>query len=84
MNVDQISEQCITAVLETAHLRRLLAPAEAINAVTVGGVHEDGAVGGIAADRIDPFPPNGFPSAYNSLGSGFRRAIKPDLLAAGG
>ena len=84
MSVDQISEQCVTAVLETAHLRRLLAPAEAINAVTVGGIHEDGAVGGIPADRIDPFPPSGFPSAYNSLGSGFRRAIKPDVLLAGG
>jgi hypothetical protein len=84
ISVDQISEQCITAILETAHLRRLLAPAEAINAVTVGGIHEDGAVGGIPADQINPFPPSGFPSAYNSLGSGFRRAIKPDLLVAGG
>src|SRR6202035_3662286 len=32
----------------------------------------------------DPLPGNGLPSPVSRLGPGFRRAVKPDILAAGG
>jgi len=83
LDANQVAERCFAAILETAHLRRLLSPAESINALTIGGVHEDGAAGAFPG-RLDPYPASGFPSTYNSVGSGFRKAIKPDLLASGG
>lgn len=65
--------------------RRLLSPAEAINAVTVAAANTD-AAGAIATSpnaRIALQRPALF-APYNAHGPGFRRAIKPDILMPGG
>lgn len=65
--------------------RRLLSPAEAINAVTVGAVHSDGTDGsappGYAVDPADGLLSL---SPITALGGGYRRSIKPELAAPGG
>ena len=62
--------------------RGILSPAEALNVVTVGALHSDGAAA-CPANQVDPY---GF--AANNLGSaiglGFDRALKPDFVMDGG
>lgn len=64
--------------------RRLLSPAESINAITVGALHSDAASGSVLGYRFDPS--DGLPmiSPITSLGSGYRRSVKPELVAPGG
>lgn len=64
--------------------RRLLAPAESINALTVGAVHAD--YSGVEAAGYVVDPTDGEPSIspITAVGSGYRRSIKPELAAEGG
>jgi hypothetical protein len=64
--------------------RRLLAPAESINAITVGALHDDGADGYALGYRIDPTDGLVSVSPVSATGSGYRRSLKPDLAASGG
>lgn len=63
--------------------RRILSPAESINALTVGALHGDEYHGPVPGIRIDPFV-NALPSPISSFGGGYRKAIKPDMLFNGG
>jgi hypothetical protein len=63
--------------------RRLIAPAEAMNALTVGALHVDGSQPPANPNRFDLFNNQG-PSPYSRVGHGFRRAVKPDILMPGG
>ncbi len=63
--------------------RRALSPAEAMNALTVGALHDDEDTATPAAARLDPVPA-GYPSPLNAHGLGYRRSIKPDILVPGG
>ena len=72
----------IQALWDDSPSRRILAPAEAINAVTVAATHLDASIPTPA--QIHLLTTAVFPSPINPLGFGFRRAIKPDVLAPGG
>lgn len=78
--------QAILHAQETDPLgRRLLSPAEAINAITVGAVHADGT--GVAAPSgyaVDPTDGLVSLSPISALGTGYRRSIKPEVAALGG
>jgi hypothetical protein len=63
--------------------RRLLAPAESINALTVGALHADKAEVPAVPTRFDLFESGGV-SPLSRVGHGYRRAIKPDILMPGG
>lgn len=63
--------------------RRLLAPAEAINALTVGALNADQSTFPSVANRFDLFAFASL-SPISRVGHGFRRAIKPDILIPGG
>jgi hypothetical protein len=63
--------------------RRLLAPAEAVNALTVGACHSDASVFAPVPGRYALFADGGI-APYSCIGPGFRRAIKPDVLLPGG
>lgn len=80
----QRQELMLQAVFEDGRLRRLLSPAEAMNALTVGAMHDDFSESAPPAGHIDPIGPSFLPSPVNALGLGYRRSIKPDLLATGG
>ena len=66
-------------------LRRLLSPAEAVNAITVGALHDD-AINDIPTkgNSHDPLPVRGLPTPASRVGPGIANAIKPDLLMPGG
>lgn len=80
---EDLDQAVRTALYDTARQRGLLAPAEAINAVTVGAIHEDGANGDIPDTAIDP-QLRGSIAAYSPTGFGYRRSPKPDLHNLGG
>jgi hypothetical protein len=65
--------------------RSIHAPAEAINALTIGSAHHD-ASGQFTPSyaQVDILPDTRFPSPISRHGPGFKRAIKPDLLLPGG
>nr|WP_240978059.1 S8 family serine peptidase [Knoellia sp. DB2414S] len=74
----------LDAIARQQHKRRLLAPAESVNAISVGAIHGD-------ASTVDPQgyavdPTDGLPaiSPISPTGSGYRRSVKPDLAANGG
>ena len=79
-----LQRDLIRAVAEDARFRRLLSPAEAINALTVAATHEDRSGAFLPPKYRDPYKDSGLPSPINALGAGFRRAVKPEVLAAGG
>jgi len=66
--------------------RRILAPAEAINVLTVGGSHEDGVISfqSPSPDQRALLASDGLPSPTSALGRGFRKAVKPDVFAPSG
>lgn len=65
--------------------RRLLAPADSVNALTVGAWHKDSPQAPFP--HATPFPPYDvadMPNISSRLGPGLRRATKPEALFAGG
>lgn len=76
--------QVIKAVAAGARNRRLLSPAEALNVLTIGAVHEDLSGDIILPRSVDPYVDPDLPSLFNAQGMGYRRAIKPEILTSGG
>jgi len=75
----------LRAILRLRADRRLLSPAEALNALTVGAAHADFlAPNGQGAMAIDPYESTALPNPSSALGLGFKRAIKPEILLPGG
>lgn len=74
----------VNAITADTRNRRILAPAESINALSVGAAHDDWS--GEAPHRfIDPFPSfSDWPSVISRHGPGYRRALKPEILVPGG
>ncbi|NEK87542.1 S8 family peptidase [Blastococcus saxobsidens] len=63
--------------------RRLLAPAEAVNVVTVGALHADAWSGDLPDTVLDGLE-DGMPALYSAVGFGYRRSVKPEVLLPGG
>ena len=79
-----------TSMITTLHgimgERRLLSPAETVNGVTVGGCNVDAvtpADRALARTLVDPFPDHLMANPSSSLGPGFARSVKPDILMPG-
>ncbi len=81
---DGVQERVIRSVAADARHRRLLSPAEAVNALTVASAHHDASDGPLPPGWMDPYTADGLPSPINAQGMGHRRSIKPDFLAPGG
>ena len=64
--------------------RRILAPSESINSLTVGALHDDTSVPIILGDCLDILPSQGLPSPLSPFGHGFRSSIKPEIVVPGG
>lgn len=75
----------LKAVHGEALLHRLLSPAEGLNVLTVGASNSDaGGDGPASANRMVLRSNPNIPAPYSPVGLGFRRSIKPDLIAPGG
>ncbi len=80
----ELQEQVVRAVAADTRHRRLLSPAEAVNVLTVGAVNDDASSDVPPPQWVSPFVDVGLPSPINAQGMGYRRAIKPEVLAPGG
>lgn len=74
----------LTAISQTLSSRRLLSPAESLNALTVGALHTDESGAYPALNRTDLLPCDSLLSPASCLGHGFRKSIKPEVLFPGG
>ncbi|MES2771613.1 MAG: S8 family peptidase, partial [Pseudomonadota bacterium] len=74
----------ITAISKTLSSRRLLSPAESLNALTVGAAHSDESGAYRRENCVDLIPDQHMCSPAMRFGHGFRRAIKPEILYPGG
>jgi hypothetical protein len=76
----------ITALHAVMADRRLIAPAETVNGVTVGACNTDAVTStdrALARSFIDPYPSHAAANPSSSLGPGFSRSVKPDILMPG-
>jgi len=65
--------------------RRILAPADSLNALTIGAWSRDSVV--VPFPGVSPFAPYAnqeMPSIASRLGLGYRRSAKPEILISGG
>ncbi|MBE0471523.1 MAG: S8 family peptidase [Methyloprofundus sp.] len=63
--------------------RRLLSPAESVNALTVGALHSDKSSLNLR-DGLYNLYDKDMPAAYSAQGNGYLRSIKPDIVMPGG
>lgn len=80
----ELEEHTVRAIAADARNRRLLSPAEATNVITVGASHDDASNAALPGRWNYPYVSSDLPSPINAQGMGYRRAIKPDVLASGG
>lgn len=80
---EQRQELALQAFFGDATSRRLISPAESINAVTVGAAHVDAAPKTNVPRRYDLFPDHCV-SPYSRIGHGFKRSVKPEIIMPGG
>src|SRR5690606_9965571 len=64
--------------------RRILAPAEAVNALTIGATHRDASPMDAPDYRYDLLQQAALGSPLSRQGPGYLNAVKPDLLLPGG
>lgn len=83
MTPDERTALAFAALTSESAGRRLIAPAEAMNALTVGALHADKAQLVAAPGRFDLFASGGL-SPLSRVGHGHRRSIKPEILMPGG
>ena len=83
VDAKKLQEYVIQSVAADSRHRRLLSPAEAVNAMTVASIHGDTSTGQPPRWR-DPYVDGGLPSPINAHGMGYRRSIKPEVLESGG
>jgi len=83
MPLEQRSRLATQALCRDDMHRRILAPAESVNALTVGACHSDGSTVTPVPGRFVLFAEGGL-APYSGIGPGFRRAVKPDILLPGG
>lgn len=77
-------KEIIRAIAMEAPNRRLLSPAEAVNALTVGASHADRGPSSGAANVWNPYVQDGCASPISALGKGYNRSVKPEILVDGG
>lgn len=72
----------LNAINKAKATRGIYSPAEAINGVTVGALHIDGA--DMPDAVIDPYPKSKMTNLASATGFGVNRSLKPDLVEQGG
>ncbi|MEV0668280.1 S8 family peptidase [Actinomadura luteofluorescens] len=82
--LESTRSEALKAARNMSRLRGILPPGDAINALTVGALHDDSAGEIDVPDTVWDITRRGMPALYGAVGPGVRRSIKPDLNFAGG
>ena len=81
---DEQVSAVLSALYDDRRNRRILAPSESINSITVGALHDDASTPVILDGCLDILPSSDLPSPLSPFGHGFRSSIKPEILVPGG
>lgn len=82
---DDIAKQVLDGFHDLKADRRILAPADSLNALTVGAWHNDSPGTTAPLGHLNPFSTaHYFPTVSSRLGTGIKRSVKPDILMSGG
>lgn len=82
---DEDREQIILkAIGDQRSIRRMMSPAEAINAITVRASHKDEYDNALPHRHTDPYITEHMPSPINPISLGFGNSIKPEVMLPGG
>lgn len=84
MSDEDLRGHTLRAMAHQRVQRRLLAPAESVNALTIGALHAQHAQAVNAGRLVDLLRGGGLPSPVSAVASGFRREVKPEILVPGG
>lgn len=79
---DEREAALLNAINDAKATRGIFSPAEAINGITVGALHIDGA--SASTSVIDPYPNAEVTNLASAFGFGVNRSLKPDLVEQGG
>lgn len=78
------AKAALAHIHSTSRMRGILPPGDALNALTVGAVHNDGTGDIEPSDSVWELTELGAPALYSATGPGIKRSIKPDLYHVGG
>ena len=81
---EQRQDTLLRAYVDDARNRRLRPPSEAMNALTVGAIADDGSTGSPLGRAFLPYSSTELPAHYSAMGLGPRRTIKPEIFVPGG
>jgi hypothetical protein len=79
-----IENQVISTMVDEAFDRKILAPSESVNSLTVGASHSDSAIWSPNAGRHDLLSQGKLISPISRIGFGFKKSVKPEILTPGG
>ncbi len=85
-DADHRATSMITALHALIGERRMFSPAETVNGVTIGAWNRDAvspADRALARALIDPYPDQDTANPSSTLGPGFARSVKPEILMPG-
>lgn len=74
----------LRGIVDSTHSRRLMSPAESINAITVAAYHHDDCDGDEFYGTHNPYKDKTMPSTINPITWGKKRSVKPEILMPGG
>lgn len=80
----ELTKLVLTKCYSNMRNRRIISPAEAINALTIGAIHSDKSNVANQGNRLDLLPSSLLPSPISPHGFGFRNSIKPEIYLPGG
>ena len=83
-NPEDREREVLMALSDQKAFRTLLSPAEALNPITIGAMHDDAVNSPRGAGAVDPYEVHDLPNVGSSLGLGHRKVVKPDILLPGG
>lgn len=81
---NDLSRLTMEKIQDDIRNRKLFAPADSINSITVGALHTDKSNITNLGNRIDLLPNQILPSPISAHGHGFRNSIKPEIYFPGG
>lgn len=84
LTAEELSDEIMKDIYNNASNRRILAPSESMNALTVGALHDDSSTIQNLGFRKDVIQHSPILSPISRLGLGYRRSIKPDIVMKGG
>lgn len=83
-DIPTAKDEVVKAAWTTSRLRGIMPPGDALNVLTVGAAHADGAASVAVPDTAWDIVDEGTPSLYGAVGPGLNRSIKPELYHTGG